>query len=80
MKLILFLQILTSFNGPQKWKSFFPDSWDEIKVVRGIKNAFINRIPDGPEPNVFKGTTSEGIWIQIILNADGTIKTAYPKI
>jgi uncharacterized protein YukE len=56
--------------------SFFPKDWNRVQVLEAINEAFDNKkhIKD----NKFLGKTSSGIKIEMYLNKDGSISTAYP--
>ncbi|MEZ4927866.1 MAG: EndoU domain-containing protein [Saprospiraceae bacterium] len=60
-------------------KDFFPDDWDELKLVDELKVAWENKTLK-PEwgSGTYLGTTSEGIPV-IIQTDNGKIKSAYPK-
>ncbi|MCY8208348.1 T7SS effector LXG polymorphic toxin [Bacillus subtilis] len=56
--------------------SFFPKEWDRVKVYNTISEAYKNKkqIRD----NKYIGKTSSGIDVEMYLNKDGSIATAYP--
>ncbi|QHA37874.1 hypothetical protein D5E69_20250 [Rossellomorea marisflavi] len=56
--------------------TFFPKEWNRVDVLKAIDEAFDNKKQVGP--NKFKGVTSSGIKIEMYLNKDGSIATAYP--
>ena len=65
-------------NG--KKKSFWPDTWDEFKVVDEIEHAFGNKVYK-PElsPNTWEGTTTGGQKIRMFIKeSDGSIISAFP--
>jgi hypothetical protein len=57
--------------------TFFPKDWNRIKVLNSIKEAYGNKI--NVTRNKFRGTTSNGMEIEMYLDAQGKIITAYPK-
>src|SRR5699024_9649319 len=56
--------------------SFFPEHWDRTDVLKAVREAFENKNQIGN--NKFEGTLSNGMRIQMYLNKDGTIATAFP--
>ncbi|KYD05968.1 T7SS effector LXG polymorphic toxin [Bacillus atrophaeus] len=56
--------------------SFFPKEWDRVKVYNTISEAYKNKkqIRD----NKYIGKTSSGIDVEMYINKDGSIATAYP--
>ncbi|WP_255295588.1 WXG100 family type VII secretion target [Bacillus cereus] len=56
--------------------SFFPKEWNRVDVLKGIDEAYQNKIQVGSYK--YKGVTSSGIKIEMYLNTDGSIATAYP--
>jgi Bacterial EndoU nuclease len=56
--------------------SFFPKDWNRVQVLEAINEAYDSKrqIDD----NKFLGKTSSGIHIEMYLNKDGSIATAYP--
>jgi len=56
--------------------SFFPKDWDRVQVLEAISEAFENKRQIGN--NKYSGTSSSGITIEMYLNSDGSIATAYP--
>ncbi len=56
--------------------SFFPKEWDRVQVLQAINEAFENKRLIGN--NKYSGTSSSGITIEMYLNGDGKIATAYP--
>lgn len=70
-------------NGDYPPKDFFPDSWNEAKVLAEIKYAFDNGLtPDTRLGNKgYRGKTSEGIEIAVYMSTNiGPITTSYPII
>jgi len=61
-------------------KSFFPDSWDEYKVIDAIKGAWGNKERD--DGNAFIGTYN-GLEIRMFIQNEGTsterIISAFPN-
>ena len=60
-------------------KDFFPDDWDELKVIDELKISWSNKEPK-PEwgSGTYLGYSSDGIPM-IIQTNNGKIKSAYPK-
>ncbi|MDQ0233417.1 EndoU domain-containing protein [Metabacillus malikii] len=56
--------------------SFFPKTWNRVDVLKAIDEAYQTKQQIGP--NKYKGITNSGIKIEIYLNKDGSIATAYP--
>ncbi|WP_241557115.1 EndoU domain-containing protein [Sporolactobacillus terrae] len=56
--------------------SFFPKDWNRAEVIRAIDEAYQSRKPI--RLNKYRGITSSGIKIEMYLNKDGSIATAYP--
>ncbi|MCY8232349.1 EndoU domain-containing protein [Priestia endophytica] len=56
--------------------SFFPKDWNRVQVLEAINEAYDNKTQI--DENKFSGKTSSGIWIDMYLNKDGSIATAYP--
>ena len=69
-------------SGQKKWKTLFPDSWNEIKCARGIRHAFNNKLTDelieNGQRRLITGNTVEGVPIEIITETNYNIVTAYP--
>lgn len=65
-------------NGKKKKapSSFFPKHWDRVDVLKAVKEAFENKRHIGGFK--YEGTTSRGIDIQMYLDEDGIISTAFP--
>lgn len=68
-------------NGQPKWdnngvSTFFPDKWDEQQVVDAINEAYKSK--SHARGNIYTGTTKDGLQINIALDKDGKILTAYP--
>ncbi|WP_456279731.1 T7SS effector LXG polymorphic toxin [Bacillus sp. K7] len=65
-------------NGVKKVarSTFFPKEWDRVKVYNTISEAYKNKklIRD----NKYIGKTSSGIDVEMYINKDGSISTAYP--
>lgn len=55
--------------------SFFPKEWNCIDVLKAIDETFQNKIQVGSYK--YKGVTSSGIKMEMYLNKDGSIATAY---
>ena len=56
--------------------SFFPDAWDTQDVVDAIHEAYENR--EFIQGNTYEGLTEEGIIIQMYLNNNEKIISAFP--
>ncbi|MEC3654032.1 T7SS effector LXG polymorphic toxin [Bacillus siamensis] len=56
--------------------SFFPREWNRTDVLKAIDEAYHTR--KQVRSNKYRGITSTGIKIEMYLNSDGTIATAYP--
>ncbi|MEQ5998206.1 T7SS effector LXG polymorphic toxin [Bacillus amyloliquefaciens] len=56
--------------------SFFPREWNRADVLKAIDEAYHTR--KQVRSNKYRGITSTGIKIEMYLNSDGTIATAYP--
>ncbi|MFJ9203548.1 T7SS effector LXG polymorphic toxin [Bacillus velezensis] len=56
--------------------SFFPRGWNRADVLKAIDEAYHTR--KQVRSNKYRGITSTGIKIEMYLNSDGTIATAYP--
>ncbi|KAF1681402.1 hypothetical protein BTW01_01155 [Bacillus sp. SKDU12] len=56
--------------------SFFPKEWNRVDVLKAIDEAYQNKKKIGA--NKFIGENSTGIKIEMFLNKDGSIATAYP--
>lgn len=60
-------------------KDFFPDDWDEYKVVEEIKYAWPNKTQIPGDNFAYWGYLTNGQRIKIVLNTNGTIKTCFPQ-
>lgn len=56
--------------------SFFPKEWNRVEVLKAIDEAFQTKQQIGS--NKYRGVTSSGIKVEMYLNKDGSIATAYP--
>ncbi|WP_241680261.1 EndoU domain-containing protein [Metabacillus mangrovi] len=56
--------------------SFFPKEWNRVKVLKSIEQAYKTKQKLGS--NKYRGVTSSGVKIEMYLNKDGSIATAYP--
>ncbi|MBY8912871.1 EndoU domain-containing protein [Bacillus sp. YC2] len=56
--------------------SFFPREWNRSDVLKAIDEAYQTKKQIGS--NKFRGISASGIKIEMYLNKDGTIATAYP--
>ncbi len=66
-------------NGKKKNvpSSFFPQHWDRVAVLNAIREAYKNKkIIKG---NKYFGKTSSGMTIEMYIDRNGIILTAYPK-
>ncbi|MGM0876566.1 MAG: EndoU domain-containing protein [Bacillota bacterium] len=56
--------------------TFFPKDWDRVQVLSAIKHAYKNKrlLKD----NLYEGMLTNGMKIQMRLDPEGKIKTAYP--
>jgi hypothetical protein len=57
--------------------TFFPKSWTPAQVEKAIWEAHANR--EHLKHNIYRGTTSDGMVIEMKLNKDQIPRTAYPK-
>jgi hypothetical protein len=57
--------------------TFFPKDWTDKQVESAIGEAYKNRKPDR-EPSFYTGQTSSGVEVEMQLNSNGQIHTAYP--
>ncbi|MGQ4668589.1 T7SS effector LXG polymorphic toxin [Metabacillus halosaccharovorans] len=56
--------------------SFFPKEWDRVQVLKAIEETFNNKRLIGD--NKYSGKSESGLIIEMYLNKDGSIATAYP--
>ncbi|WP_268869211.1 EndoU domain-containing protein [Heyndrickxia acidiproducens] len=56
--------------------SFFPKEWDRVQVLKAINEAFESKRLIGD--NKYSGKSNSGLIIEMYLNKDGSIATAYP--
>jgi hypothetical protein len=56
--------------------SFFPKDWNRAEVLKAIDEAYQSK--KRIRSNKYWGLTSSGIKIEMYLNKDGSIATAYP--
>ncbi|WP_307891780.1 EndoU domain-containing protein [Bacillus swezeyi] len=56
--------------------SFFPREWNRADVLKAINEAYQSKKQIGR--NKYVGKSSSGIDIEMYLNKDGSIATAYP--
>ncbi len=68
-------------------RTFFPAEWSPEKVISKIQEAYSNfqegetKIPHNYKGRyIVRGFTKEGMEIEMILNIDAEMKTAYPII
>lgn len=66
-----------SFLTPDK--DFFPDEWDEFKIIDEIKHAYENSVKVPGNNNHWLGTASNGKEILIYRGSDGRIISAFPQ-
>lgn len=55
--------------------SFFPKEWDRTDVLKAIDEAYQSK--QQVASNKYRGVTSSGIKVEMYLNRDGSIATAY---
>ena len=67
----------TGWKAKKKTSTFFPDSWDQNKVLTEISHAFESKTLKPGSSYRYTGYTSEGIEIEMIIR-DEKIETAYP--
>ena len=60
-------------------KSFFPDSWDEYKVMDAIKEAYSDPERLFISDNTYEGRTSSGLINQMFLDQSGKVISSFPK-
>ncbi|MCB9313908.1 MAG: EndoU domain-containing protein [Lewinellaceae bacterium] len=60
-------------------KSFWPDSWDEFRVMDELKYV-MNNNPTNTSGNIWEGTTQGGQLINYYLHADGHVISAFPVL
>jgi len=65
----------TGFKAKKDLTTFWPDTWDEQKIMEKITEAFNNKT--NVQYNQWIGTTADGIKIQMFLDANGNITTAF---
>ncbi len=63
-------------DGRTKFSTFFPESWDRIKVLKSIKEA--HSTIKSNEAGWYTGTTNEGMKIKMWISDNGMIDTAFP--
>lgn len=56
--------------------SFFPKEWNRAEVLKAINEAYQSK--EQIASNKYRGITSSGIKVEMYLNKDGSIATAYP--
>ena len=56
----------------------FPEDWTSQQVVDNINIAYENKVQIGDKPNKYEGSVN-GIKIQMYVDNDGKIMTAFPK-
>ncbi|WP_420768230.1 EndoU domain-containing protein [Parageobacillus thermoglucosidasius] len=63
-------------KGKRVPSTFFPKDWNRVQVVDAIKQVYQNKrlIKD----NLYEGTLPNGMRIQMRLDSEGKVKTAYP--
>ena len=70
-------------NGVQKianggMSTFFPENWKAQDVVNAINEAYINKT--FVRGNTYVGISSTGMKIEMFINPNGKIISAYPKL
>jgi hypothetical protein len=70
------------FQGEKYAKTFFPQEWDEVKVIEKIIEAFNNSVVKEFNGITYKleGITTEGIKIFMAIDKEGVVKTIYPIV
>lgn len=63
-------------KGP--YSTFFPKHWSEEQVEKAILEAYENRQLERVNPERYQATLSSGVRIEMQLDKDGSIITAYP--
>jgi hypothetical protein len=58
--------------------SFFPKDWTPERIEKEVIEAYGNRAPVPDFPGRFRGTSSSGIKIEIVLEKNKRIQTAFP--
>ncbi len=71
-------------NGTPKtanggFSSFFPDNMRPQEVVDSINEAYSNCALKPGTRNTYQGVTKSGLQIEMFLNQDGKIISAFPK-
>lgn len=60
------------------FSTFYPKKWTSQQVVDAIKEAYANKQLNQGSMNMYTGTTKSGMQIEMILEPNGLIKSAYP--
>ena len=68
--------IVKKTNGG--FSTFFPKNWTPQQVVNAIKEAFVNKQLITGSTNMYQGVTNSGMKIELMLDQNGLIKSAYP--
>jgi len=65
------------------FSTFFPENWDNAKILDEVEHAIKNNhsVVPGNNPNEYFGFSSNGkVEIHFYLNQDGTIGSYFPKL
>ena len=60
------------------YHTFFPRSWSRADVEKAINEASVKPEKTGKSRNDYTGKSSSGVTIEMKINKDGVVKTAYP--
>ena len=61
-------------------KSFWPDSWDEFRVIDELKYVMNNNPINEPGTNIWRASTQSGQLIEYYLHPNGHIISAFPVL
>ncbi|RJS63022.1 hypothetical protein CJ485_24100 [Priestia filamentosa] len=64
-------------NGKTRFSTFFPDSWNRVKVLDEIKYAG-STVNNFSKAGWYVGKTQEGMKVKMWLNDKGIVDTAFP--
>lgn len=71
-------------KGEVKTSNFFPDDWSRERVIRTVEEALNNRVgtPRQGRDGATKeyGVSEDGYLLEIVLDTDGNLLTAYPEV
>jgi len=71
-------KVLVDGIAKKPMSTFFPKNWTPQQVVNAIKEAFANKELNSGSTNMYQGVTNTGIKIEMMLDQNGLIKSAYP--